>query len=178
MYSEGKDKVYISETKGVLKMKSILAIFTILFAAHTALATGSTSCLVDNDEVSLEVNLINGNVFGNPIINGVVSVKIKKNQLAVGVAAYDFEFSKGEVPYWFNISDELKLGAYAEPEVDSSGNPLDFWTSMSVVLDLYYAVGTEGPGLYVGKYSITQSSSSVGPGSLTKTFEGAVTCKI
>lgn len=159
-------------------MRSVLAMVTILFAASSALATGSTSCVVNNDEISLEVNLTNGRSFGNPIVGGEVSVQIKKNQLAVGMAAYDFDSAKGEVPYWFNIGDELKLGAYVEPEVDSEGEPLDFWTSMSVVLDLKYAAETEGPGVYVGKYSITQASNSAGPGYLTKTFEGPIICEI
>ncbi len=143
-----------------------------------ALATGSTSCSVNNDEISLEINLTNGRLFGNPIVDGEVSVQIKKNQLVVGVSAYDFDVKIGEVPYWFNVDQDLKLGAYVEPQTDADGNPLDFWTSLSVVLDLKYAAGTDGHGLYLGKYSITQSSNSVGPGSLTKTFEGAITCEI
>ena len=103
----------------------------------------------------------------------------KTKYAGMGTAeVYDFDVTKGEVPYWFNVGNDLKLRAYVESETDFEGNPLDFWTSLSVILDLTYAAGTEGPGLYVGKYSITQSSYSIGPGSLTKTFEGAITCEI
>ncbi|MFK8138464.1 MAG: hypothetical protein AB8E15_08900 [Bdellovibrionales bacterium] len=159
-------------------MKSIISIIALLFTSNLAFATGSTYCSVDNDEISLEVNLTNGRLFGSPVINGAVSVQIKKNAIAVGITDYEFKVTNGEVPYWFNIGDDLKLGAYAEPETDSDGNPIDFWASISVVVDAKYVEGTGGPSLFVGKYTVTQDSSSVGPGSLTKTFEGEITCEI
>ena len=155
-----------------------LAFFFSLLITQMTLATGGTYCLVNDDNISLEANLVNGRFFGNPVVAGEVAVQIKKDSLVVGLTSYNFKKEEGEIPYWFNLNDELKLGAYAEPSTDQAGNPIDAWVSMSVVLDTMYVEGTDGPGFYIGKYTVTQSSYVSGPGHLTKSFEGSVKCEI
>lgn len=157
-------------------IKIILA--ALLFSAN-AFATGGTYCSVDNADVKLEVNLTNGRYFGSPLVNpSTVEVEFKNSPL-IGFTNYTFKKDQDndEIPYWFNLSNELKLGAIAEPSTDADGNPIDAFISLSVVIDAKWVSELEG-GYYAGTYTVTQSSNSVGPGQIENKYEGYIKCEI
>lgn len=150
-----------------------------LTLSNVAFATGGTNCSVENDEIKINVNLTNGRIFGNPIVSGsTAEVRIKKNGLTVGIEEYTFKksYEADEIPYWFNVGKELRLGAYAEPDTDSEGNPLDMYVSLSLVINAKQVRWADGRS-YKGTYTVTQVSSTPGTELSTKTFKGKIRCE-
>ena len=159
-------------------MKNLFLVALVMTLSSTAFASGGTWCSVDNDDVKIDVNLANGTLFGSPIIaNSSVAVEIK-NSLVVGIANYTFKktLQVDEIPYWFAIGDELKLGAYVEPETDDEGNPIDAFVTLAVVIDT--KVKASDSSIYEGTYRVIQTSNSQGPGYLEKELTGAIVCNV
>jgi len=158
-------------------MKNLLALALILAATNTAFATGGTHCEVDNKDVKISVNLVNGHGFGSPIVsNSSVDVTVK-NGLVVGLAAHNFvkTHTTNEIPYWFNIGNELKLGAYAEPDTSDEG-PIDAFVSLAVVIEAKRSLKSEET--FVGKYTVIQNSNSPSAGEMEKKLSGKITCYV
>jgi hypothetical protein len=185
-----KNKNYIFQHKNSLKVMHglnqlngdfmRLSLYTIIYCLcflNTVYASNGTYCKALDETISLEVNLFSEPTFGNPLKDGNVSVEIKRDQLIVGLVSYYFNFKKGEIPNWYNLNGELKMVAHAEPD-SINGEPLSVWVAMSVEVEATFINEIDGPGYYIGKYKVTQSSNSSGPGFLQKSFEGKITCEL
>jgi hypothetical protein len=157
----------------------IMMLVTLLFA-NSALATGGTSCQVDDSKLNLKVELTNGHIFGNPLVaNSSIELTFKRRTVS-GFSTYTFEkgLNVDEIPYWFNLHDELKLGAYAEPAEYPNGNQVNGFVTLSVVIEAKWFAdeSEEYDGHYVGTYTVIESRYLSNVGQKEQKIQGYITC--
>lgn len=160
-------------------MKNLFALALVFTFSNTVLATGGTYCSVDNKDVKIEVSLTNGRIFGAPLVPGSTVEVTVKNGLKKGLSSHTFEKNEdnNEIPYWFNIGNDLKLGAYTEPQTDISGKPIvDAFISLAVVVDAKRTKNTDEGPEYSGTYRVIQLVITPDDGTMEKEFKGKITC--
>ena len=149
-----------------------LTLATLTLLSLSSYATGSISCKVDNKDVLIEAEFTTARMFGSPLMDpSSLKVEIKNDTSILGLP--DYEYKSQEINKW-EFGDDLNFAAIVEPEVDEDGEPLDFYTSLSVIVKTSYDSEVEA---YVGTYVVEQASNSVGPGYVSKELKGEISCQ-
>ena len=164
----------------MMKSTFLITLLLSLLLTNYAFATGGTSCAIDDSKIKITVNLANGHIFGAPLVaNSTVQIKFKRRTVS-GFSTYTFEKSGNlnEIPYWFNLNDELKLGAYAEPTQYANGNQVNGFVTLSAVIEAkwFSDESDEYGGYYAGVYTVTESRYLAPFGQKEQKFEGFIKC--
>ncbi len=155
-------------------MKFLSLIFAAILFSQNALATGSTVCVVDNEDVLIEIYLTNGRIFGSPVVpQSTMNVEFKK-PMAVGFSNYAFQID--EFVGWYNLNDTLNFALYAEPLNHEGAPQLDAHVEISLAVETQISHGSADGAVYEGTYVVKQTSNSAGPGLLTQEYSGEISC--
>lgn len=161
-------------------MKRVFLPILTLFIAGQVFASGGTYCAVDDQNVKLNVNLSNGHIKYPGINYGsTVSFKMKEKAAGILVGFDSYTFSKtrekgSDFPMWWSEGDELKLIAYAEPQEDAEGNPIDAFVTISLKIE----TKLKGDVTYVGDYVLEQTAYVSGGRQFESSVRGKITCEV